>query len=511
MRWRRKERKHRHRISKSHLSLLSPESIVLSTKKVVLVCLSAAMQCSMGKAQKPASTTNPPAGLVRVFESTEHTIGEPEERSSISFGRQRAPELTIFLDDAKRYQEIDGFGASITDSSAWLLRNKLSDSQFQNLMERLFDREKGIGLNLLRQPMGSSDFALEDYTYDDMPPGQSDPKLRHFSIEKDQRCIIPVLRAALAINPQIKILSTPWSPPAWMKSNDSLVQGTLRPENYAAMAGYFVEFVKAYEQAGVPIFGVTMQNEPLNIEANYPSLVMSSSEQAAFLGSALGPAFREAGVHSKIFIFDHNWDLTHYPIEILADTKAAAYASGIAIHCYGGNAAAQSELHARFPNLPIWLTECSGGVWQRGNLLDEQVRLIIDSTRNWSQSVILWSLALDQNHEPHLGGCKNCRGVITVNTAVGPGEAVPTVDFTALAHVSKFVRPGARRIESNTFGQGSLEDVAFRNPDGSLVLLVLNSGSKPVTFNIGWKENYAVYTLTGNSAATFTWPCAQHC
>ncbi len=171
------------------------------------------MHCSIGKAQERALTTNPPAGMVRVFESTEHTIGEPEERSPISFGPQRAPALTIFVDDAKRYQTMGGFGASITDSSAWLLRNKLSDSQFQKIMEMLFDGEKGIGLNLLRQPMGSSDFAREDYTYDDMPPGQSDPELRHFSIEKDQRYIIPVLRAALAINPQIKILATPWSPP----------------------------------------------------------------------------------------------------------------------------------------------------------------------------------------------------------------------------------------------------------------------------------------------------------
>jgi len=469
------------------------------------------MQYSAALAQERTPPAKPPAGLVRVFQSTEHTVGEPEEQTPISFGSQRAPELTIFVDDTRRFQAIDGFGASITDSSAWLLRNKLSESQFQQLMERLFDRKKGIGLTLLRQPMGSSDFALEDYTYDDMPVGEPDTGLQHFSIEKDQRYIIPVLRAALAINPRIKILATPWSPPAWMKSNDSLVKGSLRPEAYDALARYFVKFVKAYEQAGVPIFGVTMQNEPLNLDADYPSMIMSASEQAAFLGSALGPAFRAAGVHSKIFIFDHNWDLVHFPIEVLADTKAAAYTSGIAIHCYGGNAAAQSELHERFPALAIWMTECSGGAWQKANLLDEQVRLIIDSTRNWSRSVILWNLALDQNHEPHLGGCKNCRGVITVNQTDNAAEVIPTVDFTALAHVSKFVRPGARRIESNTFGPGSLEDVAFRNPDGSLVLLVLNSGSKRATFNVSWEKKFAVYTLPANSAATLIWQCGQHC
>ena len=476
-----------------------------ATRNLLVVSLSVALHASPAAAQKGASTANPPAGNLRVFQSMERTVAEPEEQRPISFGTQRAPELTIFVDDAKRYQTIEGFGASITDSSAWLLRNKLSESQFQELMVQLFDPEKGIGLSMLRQPMGSSDFALEDYTYDDMPPGGSDPGLEHFSIEKDQRYIIPVLRAALAINPQVKILATPWSPPAWMKTNDSLVQGSLRPENYDAMARYFVKFVKAYEQAGIPIFGVTIQNEPLNVEANFPSLLMSSSEQAGFLGSALGPAFRAAGIHAKILIFDHNWDLIHYPMEVLADTKAAAYVSGIAIHCYGGNATAQSELHERFPNRPIWLTECSGGGWQKGKLLDEQVRLIIDSTRNWSQSVILWNLALDQNHAPHLGGCKNCRGVITVNATDNAAETIPTADFTALAHVSKFVRPGAYRIESNTFGPDSLEDVAFRNPDGSLVLLVLNSGSKRVTFNIGWEKKYAVYTLPGHSAATFTW------
>src|SRR5690242_20289813 len=214
----------------------------------------------LGQEKHPAGKTFQTE--IKVYEATPETRGEPQAQPSIRFGSQRAPELTLFVNDAVRYQKIDGFGASLTDSSAWLLRNKLSDSQFQKIMEMLFDREKGIGLNLLRQPMGSSDFALEDYTYDDMPQGESDSELRHFSIEKDQRYIIHVLRAALAINPQIKILATPWSPPAWMKSNDSLVLGTLRPENYDAMAGYFVKFAKAYEQAGVPIFGVTVQNEP---------------------------------------------------------------------------------------------------------------------------------------------------------------------------------------------------------------------------------------------------------
>jgi glucosylceramidase len=442
---------------------------------------------------------------IKVWEATDQTLGEPQPQPSMHFGSQRAPELTLFVNDATRYQTVDGFGASLTDSSAWLLANKLTGEQRKQLLLQLFDPEKGIGLNLLRQPMGSSDFAMEDYTYDDVPSGESDIELKKFSIEKDERYILPVLKEALAINSRIKVIATPWSAPAWMKSSQSLIQGTLQPDAYPSFANYFVKFVQSYQRAGVPIFAITMQNEPLYMPTDYPSMGMSSSEQAEFLANALGPAFQSARLKTKIFIFDHNWDLIHYPIEILGQRKAVPYVSAIAIHCYGGNVAAQSELHGRFPQTEIWLTECSGGDWQKGNLLVEQVRLIIDSMRNWSHSVILWNLALDQNHQPHLGGCKDCRGVITVKHGDGPSEIVPTVDFTALALASKFVRPGARRISSNTFGPGSLEDVAFRNPDGSVVLLVLNSGGKPVTFNIAWSGSYAAYTLKGASAATFVW------
>jgi glucosylceramidase len=446
-----------------------------------------------------------PAQTVRVVESSEALNTSLEEKSPVHFAPERAPELTILVDDKVSYQPIAGFGASLTDSSAWLLKNYLTDDQRKDTLRKLFDSKTGIGLNLLRQPMGSSDFALEDYSYDDLPLGASDPDLKNFSTEKDQRYILPILRESLAMNPALKIIATPWSPPGWMKTSQSMIRGALLPSAYQPLADYFVKFVLAYQKAGVPIYAVTIQNEPVNVPVDYPGMDMTALEQANFLRDAIGPAFRDAGLKTKIFIFDHNWNLISFPLTVLSDPKAAAFAAGIATHCYGGEATAQLELHNRFPDKEIWFTECSGGDWQKGKLLEQQARLVIQVLRNWSRSVILWNLALDQNHEPYLGGCTTCRGIITMKHEGVSAQVIPTVDFTALGHASKFVRPGAVRIESNTFGSGSLEDVAFRNPDGSIVLLVLNGSNRPMKFNIGWRERYAHYTLAEGSVATFVW------
>jgi len=457
--------------------------------------------------QKTASASEAPR--IEVVESSEELHETLQEKPALTFGATRTPNLTITVNDAVKYQQIDGFGASLTDSSAWLLWNKLTEAQRKEAVEMLFSPRKGIGLSVLRQPMGASDFALSAYSYDDLPSGQplspGDPDLRHFSVDHDRAYIIPLLREALARNPSLKIIASPWSPPGWMKTSGSMIQGALLPSAYSPLAKYFVRFVEEYEAAGVPIYAITMQNEPKYIPNDYPGMNLTAREQAEFIANYLGPAFRDEHLKTKIMVFDHNWDLIHYPIEVLSDAKAAAFAAGTATHCYGGSVTAQNELHERFPDKDIWLTECSGGDWQKGDLLEQQVHLVIGAMRNWARSVVLWNLALDQNHQPFLGGCTNCRGIITVNHASEPSQIVPTVDYTALAHASKFVAPGAYRIESNTFDQGSLADVAFRNPDGSLVLLVLNSGGSVATFNIAWAGKYASYKLPGGAVATFRW------
>jgi glucosylceramidase len=309
----------------------------------------------------------------------------------------------------------------------------------------------------------------------------------------------------LAVNPAVSIIGSPWSPPGWMKTSGSMIGGTLLPSSYGPLAKYFVEFVKQYEAAGVPIFGITPQNEPRNIPGDYPGMGMTAEEQGTFVRDYLGPAFRDAHLKTKIMIFDHNWDLIDFPNTILKDARAAEFIAGTATHCYGGNPAAQTELHDHFPTKDIWLTECSGGDWQKGNLLVAQTSLIIQTTRNWGRSVVLWNLALDQNHSPHLGGCTDCRGVVTIDHSTSLTTVIPTVDFTSLAHVSKFVRVGARRVASGADEQPGLEQVAFRNADGSLVLLAVNSGETPVAFSIESRGQFASYTLEAGAAATFTW------
>jgi len=443
---------------------------------------------------------------ITVYESSEQLQGLLREKPSLQFSSSQPSHLTIVVDESRTYQQIDGFGASLTDSSAWLLSQKLTADQRKALLKQLFDSKQGIGLAILRQPMGSSDFSVADYSYDDMPAGESDPELKHFTIDRDREYIIPVLREALVVNPELKIVASPWSPPGWMKTSGSMIGGSLLPTSFGPLARYFVRFVQSYEAAGIPIFAVTPQNEPRNIPADYPGMGMTAEEQATFVREHLGPAFQDAHLKTKIMIFDHNWDMIDFPDTILSDPKASVFSVGTATHCYGGEPKAQTKLHDRFPVNGIWLTECSGGEWQKGNLLVAQASLVIETTRNWAQSVVLWNLALDQNHGPHLGGCTDCRGVVTIDHSKSPATVTPTVDFTAIAHASKFVLPGALHIDSNSSEESPLEHVAFRNSDGSIVLLVLNPAATPVTFKIAWQGQYASYELQTGTVVTFRWP-----
>jgi glucosylceramidase len=446
------------------------------------------------------------AQQVTVVETDSELRAPMQSKPSPTFHKaQASSSITITVNAAQKYQTIDGFGASFTDSSAWLVYTKLTPEQRSQTMRDLFDAKTGIGLTLLRQPMGASDLALRDYSYDDMPAGQTDPDLKHFSIEHDQAYIVPTVREALAINPQIKVMATPWSPPGWMKTSDSLIGGSLKESAYPAFAQYFVKFLRAYEAAGIPIFGLTMQNEALFSPANYPGMTFESEAQRKFLSANLGPALAAADLHPKVMVYDHNWDHPEYPTTILSDPDASKYAAGTAWHCYEGDVSAQSAVHDKFPAKDVWETECSGGTWQKGNLLAITAQLVIESTRNWAKSVVLWNMALDQNNGPNLGGCATCRGIVTVNTSKSPAIVTKTVDFYAMGHASKFVRPGAVRIDSNSFGKNSVEDVAFQNHDGSITLIVLNNAEDPKTFEVKASANSFSYTLPAGSLATFSW------
>jgi glucosylceramidase len=402
------------------------------------------------------------------------------------------------------YQTMSGFGAAMTDSSAWLLQNKMSAGQRDKLMRQLFSPERGIGLNYLRVPMGASDFTASGfYTYNDSPPSGTDNPQQHFSVAHDDAYIVLRLQQARQLNPALKLMASPWSAPAWMKTNGSLLGGSLAPQWEASYARYLSKFVQAYAARGLPIDAITVQNEPQHT-SNYPTMSMSAAQQARLIGSHVGPQFAADGVTAKIVAYDHNWDNTAYPLAVLADAVANPFIAGTAFHAYAGNVTAQSTVHDAYPDKDIYFTEITGGDWATNfgdNLVWYSQNIIIGGARNWAKTAILWNLALDQNSNPHQGGCTDCRGVVTVNNATG--AVTFNEEFYALGQATTAIQPDAVRIGSTT--SGAINTVAFRNPDGSRVLLALNPNSSTATLRLVESGSHFSHSIPGKSLATFLW------
>jgi glucosylceramidase len=464
---------------------------------------------------------------VSVYQTTPDLSQKLQPKTSLTFSARGRSEQTISIDDLKAYQEVEGFGASFTDSSAWLVYTKLTPAQRDDIMQKLFGRTNGIALSFLRQPMGASDLALKFYTYDDMPPERTDPTLANFSIEHDKAYIIPVLKQALALNPNLKIMATPWSPPAWMKTNNSLIgslggrSAYLKLEAYRAFADYFVKYVRAYRAEGIKTDYISLQNEPLYAPPGYTGMLMQASDQSNLLNNFIAPAFSTAGIKTRILIYDHNWDRPDYPLEMVADAKTRANAAGVAWHHYAGDPAAMSRVHDLHPEMGAWETEASGGDWQTGNVLAEEGKELVESVRNWAKSYVLWNMALDQDHGPVAiasdgqHGCATCRGLIKVSwdksNSGGASTVTEELDYYVLGHASKFLHAGAHRISSDGNISGGLSNVAFRNPDGSIIVYAVNSGSCEITFNLKYRSQYVTATVSAGSIATFVWaPTESH-
>jgi glucosylceramidase len=444
---------------------------------------------------------------VSVWETTtnQSQLLAPQSGATFNTGNGSASQ-TITVNPSSTYQSMTGFGASFTDSSASLVANSPLRTQ---IMTKLFDPTNGIGLDFLRQPIGASDFSLSLFSYDDLPSGQTDPTLAHFSIAHDQAYILPVLKQALSLNPNVTIMATPWSPPGWMKTSGSMIGGTLASGDYQVFADYLTKFIQAYDAAGVPISLITAQNEPEYSPSNYPGSTLTASQETSLIGNNLGPDLKKAGLSTQIIAYDHNWNDTTFPETILGDPTAGPYTAGVAWHCYAGGPSAQTTVHNAYPSKATYFTECSGS--QSANpantfadSLDWQTEnLIIDATRNWAKTVATWNMALNPSGGPSMN-CTTCTGVVTVNNSAG--TATYNAEYYVLGQASKFVKPGAVRIDSNTFGSGNLEDVAFQNPNGSDALIALNADtSNAHTFNVGENGQYFTYTLPAGAVATFTW------
>lgn len=416
----------------------------------------------------------------------------------------------IVLDETTKYQQMDGFGASMTDSSAYLIASAMTEQQRETLMKQLFDHEQGIGISYMRIPLGASDFARTLYSYDEMPAGQTDPQLANFSIDHDKEFLIPTLKQALAINPDLKLMGSPWSAPGWMKTSESMIGGSLKAEAYEPYANYFTKLIKAFQAEGVPFDAVTPQNEPHYVPDNYPGMRMEPFEQAEWIKSNLGPAFEKEGIKTKIVIWDHNWDEYYYPMTVLSDPEANRYVDGTAFHGYGGEVDNQSKVHDAYPDKNMYFTEVSGGAWATefgANLKWDMHNLVIGATRNWAKVILKWNLALDENYGPTIGGCQNCMGFVTIDQQ--SGDVTFNSDYYSIGHASKFVRSGAYRIESGPSDAEGIEQVAFQNPDGSIALVAMNNAGEERELHVRHGSKSFTYKLPAGAAATFVLPAAD--
>jgi glucosylceramidase len=371
------------------------------------------------------------------------------------------------------------------------------------LHELYADDGNNIGSSYIRVSVGASDMNDHVYSYDDLPEGQTDPGMTKFSLAPDSADVIPVLKEILAINPKIKILASPWSAPVWMKTSGVARGGVLKPEYFSAYATYFVKYIQGMQAEGIPIDTLTIQNEPLN-EKNTPSMLMLESEQDDFIKNDLGPAFKKAGIKTKIVLYDHNLDHPLYPLSILRDPAANKYIDGTGFHLYGGTVDAMTQVHDAFPTKNLYfteqsVTEHSGSTTM--NVSKPVARVIIGVSRNWSRNILLWNLAADPQNGPHTndGGCTGCVGAITID-----GDNVTRqVAYYTLAHASKFVRPGSIRIGSNDLEQ--LPNVAFKTTTGKKVLIVSNITAAAQTFTVRDHAKAFTTSLGAGSVATYVW------
>lgn len=425
-----------------------------------------------------------------------------KQNGFLTFQSGKLESVNIQFDDSYTYQTIDGFGYTLTGGSAQSI-NKLNSQKRKELLQELFgNNENSIKISYLRISIGASDLNATPFTYNDLPAGQTDVSLSQFSLSPDNDDLIPMLKEIIAINPHIKILATPWSPPTWMKNNNSFIGGSLKPEYYGVYAAYFVKYIQKMKDEGISISAITPQNEPLH-PGNNPSMFMSAEQQASFIKEYLGPAFVTANLSTKIIIYDHNCDRPDYPMSILNDPIANAFIDGSAFHLYAGDISALTTVHDAYPNKNLYFTEQYTGTSGTfvGDLKWHMKNVIIGSMRNWSKVALEWNLANDANFGPHTpGGCTTCKGAITINSS---DSYERNVSYYIIAHASKFVPPGSVRVASTQ--KGNINSIAFKTPAGKKVLILENDGDANEKCTIEYNQKLFSTSLDGGFVATFIW------
>ena len=458
------------------LAGLTAIALLLSSTAVALASSRATEQ---GGGTGGVSPVGSRPSAVEVVQSSANLAQRLTRLADLRFTEARPKGIPLIkFDDAHDLQAITGVGAAMTDSSAWLIHDNLGAATRASLMRHLFGAA-GINLGFIRLPMGASDFTVKGrpYSYDDLPRGQSDPHLRHFSIAHDRAYIIPALRQMLGISRRVQIVANPWSPPPWMKANgapdDLRFRGSLLPAAYGPLAHYFVKFIQAYRAAGVPIAAITPQNEP-RAAAGYPSMAFPEPAEAQWIVNYLQPALSAAHVETKVYGGDAAWGAYPY-LDALATSQARSALTGIAWHCYSGIPAVMSKLHSLAPSLEEIVNECAPEL--TGYPVSE---IVIGAIRNWASAVALWNIALDPSGgpvQPPNAGCGGCRGLVTIDPHTR--RVAYTLAYYQLGQFGRFVKPRARRVATDHFvgyhlqskgkygASAGLDDVGFLNPDGS--------------------------------------------
>ncbi len=453
-----------------------------------------------------------------------------KQTEKVSFSNQPTRKIgsSIVIDEQHTMQSVDGFGFALTGGSAELMM-RMSPAARSTLIRELFSvKDNHIGVSYIRLTIGASDLNSFVFSYNDLKPGETDPELKKFDLGQDKKDVIPVMKEILSINPGIRIMASPWSAPVWMKTNDKVKAGSLNPAYYEVYARYFIRYIQAMKQEGIHIDAITIQNEPINAN-NTPSMRMNAVEQGEFIKKHLGPQLDKAGLSTRIVLFDHNLDRPDYPLTILNDPEAARYVDGSGFHHYGGDMSAMSVVHHAFPHKNLYFTE-QMVIEQPGStpiaIAAQVKRMIIDVTRNWSRNVILWNIAADPLNDPHTddGGCPMCQGAITIDQ----DQTTKNLAYYVIAHASKFIRPGSVRIGSTNPGDMTvamttdeerrdvtrvstpinydiLPNVAYRTPDGKIVLVVANTSWSTQGFHILYRGKTASFRLPPGAAGTYVW------
>ena len=408
---------------------------------------------------------------------------------------------TVFIDEGIQYQKIEGFGYTLTGGSANLLHQMPLQNRAAILKELFGQGPNDLNINYLRISIGASDLDATVFSYDDLKEGEVDPDLIKMSIAKDQEFLIPILKEIQSIQPNLKLIASPWSPPVWMKDNGKSKGGHLLTKYYETYAQYFVKYIQLMRAEGLQMNAVTIQNEPEH-GGNNPSMLMSAAEQTIFIKNHLGPAFKKQGITTEIVIWDHNADNPNYPIQILNDSVAKSFISASAFHLYLGHESALSKLHQAHPDKKIYFTEQWTGAKGsfEGDFMWHMQHIVIGTMSNWSSMVLEWNLANDPTYGPHTpGGCTECLGALTITGS----DFKRNVSYYIIGQVAPFLPAGSVRIQT-TSSNTQIQSIGFKRPDGKKVLVALNTGKQAV-FTIDFEQKKYNFTLPEKSASTIVW------